>query len=72
MSDIVKLNVSGSPLEVRRSTLCHVQGSSLAAMFSGRHHLETNEEGRVFIDRNYNSFNAVIDFIRNGGKLFES
>lgn len=38
LPDIIKLNISGEQkFEVRRSTLCAVEGSALAAMFSGRH-----------------------------------
>ena len=40
VEDIVKLNVGGKEdFHVRKSTLCHVQGSALEAMFSGRHNL---------------------------------
>jgi hypothetical protein len=34
--DVVSLNVGGTSLATRRSTLCSVPGSLLAAMFSGR------------------------------------
>lgn len=60
------------PLEVRKSTLCHVKGSSLEALFSGRHSLQTDSNGRIFIDRNFKNFNAIVDYIRNGGQFFES
>src|SRR5690554_2629538 len=35
-------------------------------MFSGRHPIKTNEEGRVFIDRNGQFFNYILNFLRNG------
>ena len=38
----------------------------LEAMFSGRHSLHKNEEGRVFIDRNGKLFEYVLDYLRNG------
>lgn len=56
---------------IRKSTLCHVQGSALEAMFSGRHALQKKEE-RVFIDRNPLAFSLMIDFIRNSGQLHEA
>jgi len=38
VDDIVKLNIGGKDdFCIRRSTLCHVKGSALEAMFSGRH-----------------------------------
>ena len=71
LEEIVELNVGGKEdLCVRRSTLCHVQGSALAAMFSGRHVLQKKND-RVFIDRNPLAFNMMIDFIRNQGELHE-
>ena len=38
----------------------------LEAMFSGRHSLNKNEEGRIFIDRNGKLFEYVLDYLRNG------
>ena len=71
LDEIVELNVGGKEdLCVRKSTLCHVEGSALAAMFSGRHTLQT-KNNRVFIDRNPLAFNMMIDFIRNQGELHE-
>ena len=48
-----------------RSTLCSVKDSTLAAMFSGRHQLSIHN-GRVFIDRDGETFCQVIQFLRNG------
>lgn len=71
VEDIVKLNIGGKDdFCVRRSTLCHVKGSALEAMFSGRHKLQ-NMDDKVFIDRNPFSFNLMIDYIRNHGQLHE-
>jgi len=67
----VELNVSGNKdFEIRKSTLCHVPGSVLEAMFSGRHTLDKKNE-KVFIDRDPKAFKMMIDFIRNNGKLYE-
>ena len=71
LDDIVELNVGGKEdLCVRRSTLCQVESSALAAMFSGRHTLQT-KNNRIFIDRNPLAFNMMIDYIRNQGELHE-
>ena len=55
---------------VLKSTLQHVEGSALHAMFSGRHSLN-NINGSIFIDRNPLAFTMMIDFIRNHGQLYE-
>lgn len=72
IDEIVKLDIGGKDLlSVRRTTLCHVQGSALEAMFSGRHQLQKTDEGRIFVDRNPVAFNLMLDFIRNSGQLNE-
>ena len=53
------------------STLCHVPGSALEAFFSGRHEVQKDDQGRIFVDRNPEAFGAVIDLIRNGGRIIE-
>jgi uracil-DNA glycosylase len=37
----------------------------LAAMFSGRHHIERDEKGRYFIDRDGKLFNYILNYLRN-------
>ncbi|EDO35231.1 predicted protein [Nematostella vectensis] len=49
--DVIPLNVGGCYFVTRRSTLMKDSDSMLAVMFSGRHHLDTDNEGRYFIDR---------------------
>lgn len=72
LEDIVDINVGGKDdFSIRKSTLCHVKGSALEAMFSGRHQLQKKQE-RVFIDRNPLAFSLMIDFIRNSGQLHEA
>ena len=72
LADIIDINVGGKDdFSVRKSTLCHVEGSALEAMFSGRHTLQKKEE-RVFIDRNPLAFQLMIDYIRNSGQLHEA
>ena len=50
----------------------------LAAMFSGRHSLETTEDGSFFIDRDGTYFRFILNYLRNdelilpeGGTLLE-
>eukprot|EP00493_Phyllostaurus_siculus_P018882 UN19180 len=43
------------------------RGVLLEAMFSGRHQIHKSDEDRVFIDRNPQAFNMLVDFIRNSG-----
>lgn len=72
LDDIVDINVGGKDdFSIRKSTLCHVPGSALEAMFSGRHSLQKKNE-RIFIDRNPLAFSLMIDFIRNSGELHEA
>ena len=41
----------------------------LAAMFSGRHELDTDSEGRYFIDRDGKYFKYILNFLRDGNQL---
>ena len=50
-SDIISLNIGGNTaVAASRNTLTQCGDSMLAAMFSGRHTLRTDDQGRVFID----------------------
>ena len=53
-NDIIHLNVGGHKLTTKRSTLCQVEGSLLASMFSGRWEdsLERDQDGAIFFDFN--------------------
>ena len=55
-------------MTVPRSTLTAVPDSMLGAMFSGRHSLRTDDNGRAFLDREPGYFGFVLDYLRNGGK----
>jgi hypothetical protein len=65
-SDIVYLNVGGTKMATKRSTLCQIEGSLLAAMFSGRweHNVERDADGHVFLDFNPKLFAFVLDYLR--------
>ena len=41
----------------------------LAAMFSGRHELDTDSEGRYFIDRDGTYFKYILNYLRDRKQL---
>jgi hypothetical protein len=65
-NDIIHLNVGGHKLTTKRSTLCQVEGSLLASMFSGRWEdsLERDQDGAVFFDFNPQYFLVILDYLR--------
>ncbi len=64
--DIIDLNVGGQKLRTTRSTLCQVEGSFLASMFSGRWEdgLKRDKDGAVFFDFNAQHFVLILDYLR--------
>ena len=65
--DILTLNVGGEgTISVLRRTLCLVEGSMLAAQFSGRWDggIPHDAEGNIFIDLPYDLFKSLLDFLR--------
>ena len=64
--DIIDLNVGGQKLSTTRSTLCLVEGSLLASMFSGRWEdsLKRDKDGAVFFDFNPQHFALILDYLR--------
>ena len=64
--DIINLNVGGEKITTKRSTLCQVQGSLLASMFSGRWEksLARDENGCIFFDFNPQYFVFILDYLR--------
>jgi hypothetical protein len=65
-NDIIHLNVGGHKLTTKRSTLCQVEGSLLASMFSGRWEdsLERDQDGAIFFDFNPQYFLIILDYLR--------
>ncbi|XP_072445720.1 BTB/POZ domain-containing protein KCTD7 isoform X2 [Chiloscyllium punctatum] len=63
--EVVPLNVGGMYFTTRLSTLRRYEDTMLAAMFSGRHHIPTDSEGRFFIDRDGTYFGDILNFLRN-------
>mmetsp|Transcript_7564 Transcript_7564/g.14098 ORF Transcript_7564/g.14098 Transcript_7564/m.14098 type:complete len:281 (-) Transcript_7564:1937-2779(-) len=61
---IVELNVGGKHFMTTLSTLLKDPESMLSAMFSGRHVLDTDRDGRYFIDRDGEHFQYLLNFLR--------
>ena len=59
----VLLSVGGAFFETSCTTLTVVLGSMLEAMFSRRHSIATDEDGRVFIDRDGEHFGLILNFL---------
>ena len=64
--DIINLNVGGTKLATLRSTLCQVEDSLLATMFSGRweDNIKRDQDGAVFFDFNPQYFILILDYLR--------
>jgi len=65
MMDQVHLNVGGEHFTTTTSTLCSIEGTMLSAMFSGRHSLSRDNEGRHFIDRDPQYFKVILNYLRD-------
>lgn len=69
IDDIVRLNVGGdTSIMVRKSLLCEHQGTTLEAMFSGRHSFNMVNDS-IFVERDVEGFKLLINYLRNFGKL---
>ncbi|KAL0994454.1 hypothetical protein UPYG_G00122470 [Umbra pygmaea] len=64
--EVISLNVGGTYFTTRLSTLRRYEDTMLAAMFSGRHHIPRDAEGRFFIDRDGAYFGDILNFLREG------
>ena len=64
--DIIHLNIGGQKFTTERSTLCQVEGSLLAAMFSGRWEVgrKRDQDGAVCFDFNPEYFGVILDYLR--------
>ncbi|TRY99750.1 hypothetical protein DNTS_033615, partial [Danionella cerebrum] len=64
--EVIPLNVGGTYFTTRLSTLRRYEDTMLAAMFSGRHYIPRDAEGRYFIDRDGTYFGDILNFLREG------
>ncbi|XP_048255937.1 BTB/POZ domain-containing protein KCTD7-like isoform X3 [Haliotis rufescens] len=65
-SQVVDLNVGGRHLTTSLSTLTKYPDSMLATMFSGRHPVAKDKDGRYFIDVEGDVFVHILNFLRFG------
>lgn len=63
---IMRLSVGGVHFQTSLETLCKDSNSMLAAMFSGRHFVQKDEDGRYFIDWDGTHFRYILNFLRDG------
>ena len=69
-SDILSLNVGGThKIMVSQKVISSVPGSSLQKMFSGMHDLKKVDES-IFLDRDGNTFQTLVNFLRNDRKIY--
>ncbi|KAM8742360.1 BTB/POZ domain-containing protein KCTD7 isoform 2-T2 [Acanthopagrus schlegelii] len=64
--EVISLNVGGTYFTTRLSTLRRFEDTMLAAMFSGRHYIPRDADGRYFIDRDGTYFGDILNFLREG------
>eukprot|EP00581_Thalassiosira_minuscula_P019375 CAMPEP_0183715018 /NCGR_PEP_ID=MMETSP0737-20130205/9394_1 /TAXON_ID=385413 /ORGANISM="Thalassiosira miniscula, Strain CCMP1093" /LENGTH=869 /DNA_ID=CAMNT_0025944071 /DNA_START=140 /DNA_END=2749 /DNA_ORIENTATION=+ len=64
-NDLLEINAGGRIVAARRSTLCQIEGSHLATLFSGRYEnqLQRDDAGRIFLDVNPKCFRAIVDYL---------
>lgn len=63
---LLHLNVGGTYFLTHKSTLCADPNSMFSAMFSGRHPIAKDEQGRYFIDRDPEHFRELLNYMRTG------
>lgn len=70
---VLEINVGGRVFVTRRSTLAAVRGSRLAHLFGenspGFLTASRDQNGRVFLDRDADTFAHVLDYLRRAGQL---
>jgi len=61
----VEVNAGGKIMVAKRSTLTHMKGTRLEALFSGRwdDKLARDSQGCIFLDVNPTCFRAIIDYL---------
>jgi hypothetical protein len=60
------LSVGGIHFETSLDTLLKEPNSMLSIMFSGRHNVPKDEDGRYFIDRDGTHFRYILNYLRDG------
>ncbi|KAL7490723.1 hypothetical protein ACHAWT_000883 [Skeletonema menzelii] len=64
-NDRVEINAGGKIIAARRGVLCQLKGTKFEALFSGRwdKKLLRDSSGRIFLDVNGDSFQAIVDYL---------
>lgn len=70
-NDVLSLNVAGTLLTTKRSTLTQAEGSALAARFNGRWEqcLDRDDQGRIFLDFDPYCFQQILFYLRSRALL---
>ncbi|KAI1694164.1 BTB/POZ domain-containing protein [Ditylenchus destructor] len=65
-SDLVCFNVSGETFQTTKHTLSRYPGSFFARLVNGELPSEKDETGAILIDRSYEHFDTILDYLRTG------
>ncbi|BAM38962.1 uncharacterized protein TOT_010000427 [Theileria orientalis strain Shintoku] len=66
---MVDINVGGVVFETSRHTLTRQENSYLNGLLSGRYEIGRDRQGRIFLDRDYELFRIILNFLRNPTSL---
>ena len=61
----VTIDVGGNVFRTTMTTLQRFPDTMIGAMFSGRHPLNTNKDGAIFVDRDGTHFRHILNFLRD-------
>ncbi len=64
LHDFIRLNVGGRIMTAKRSTLCQIEDSKLAAMFSEATEDNRDENNSIFLDLNPKYFSIILNYLR--------
>ena len=63
-NQVIVLNVRGTPFTTFLQTMLAEPDLKLGRMFSGRHIIETQKDGSIFIDRDATHFGIILNYLR--------
>lgn len=64
-ASMVEFNVGGILFETSKTTIMQQSQSLLALMCSGRHLVDRDKQGHIFLDRDAELFRVILNFMRN-------
>ena len=64
VNQVIVLNVHGTPFTNFLQTMLAEPDLKLGRMFSGRHIIETQKDGSIFIDRDATHFGIIVNYLR--------